>query len=284
MKQVQWYPGHMAKTRRIIQENLKMVDIVIEILDARVPYSGRNPNFDDILGEKPRLIVLNKSDLADENLTNQWINWYKDILNIKVIPISCITGKGIEQIAPSAKLLIKEKLEREKAKGLNRNVKIMMVGIPNVGKSTLINRLSGRSSAKTGDMPGVTRGKQWIRLKNGLEILDTPGILPPKFEDEKIALNLAYTGAIKDTIMDIESLSYSLLEYLRDNYPNELKIRYKLDDIEHMKGYELLEYIGKKRGFMISGGEIDTERAANIIVDELRGAKIGKITLEKPNF
>ena len=282
MKQLQWYPGHMAKTRRMIQENLKMVDVVVEILDARIPYSGRNPDFDDILGEKPRLVVLNKSDLADAKLTDRWIAWYEHTQNVKVIPISCVTGKGVNQIASAARGLIRDKLEREREKGLNRSVKIMMVGIPNVGKSTLINRLSGKASAKTGDRPGVTRGKQWIRLKDGLELLDTPGILPPKFEEQSVALNLAYTGAIKDEIMDIESLSYSLLEYLRDYYPEELKTRYKLENIADLQGYELLEYIGKKRGFVVSGGEIDTERAANIVVDELRGAKIGNITLEQP--
>lgn len=283
MKQLQWYPGHMAKTRRMIQENLKMVDVIVEILDARIPYSGRNPDFDDILGEKPRLVVLNKSDLADAKLTDSWTAWYENKQNVKVIPISCTTGKGVNRIAPAARELICDKLTREKEKGLSRSVKIMMVGIPNVGKSTLINRLSGRASAKTGDRPGVTRGKQWIRLKDGLELLDTPGILPPKFEQQSVALNLAYTGAIKDEIMDMESLSYSLLEYLRDHYPNELKTRYKLDDITDLQGYELLEYIGKKRGFVISGGEIDTERAANIVIDEFRSAKIGKITLEKPS-
>lgn len=281
MQNLQWYPGHMAKTRRMIEENLKNIDVVVEILDARIPFSGRNPNFDDIIAGKPRLVVMNKYDLADPSITDRWISWYQN-QGIKVIPISCATGLGINKIAPGAKELIQEKIDRANAAGRNIGVKIMMVGIPNVGKSTLINRLSGKASAKTGDRPGVTRTKQWIRLSNGLELLDTPGILPPKFEDQKVAVNLAYTGAIRDEIMEVELLAYSLLEYLRDNYAKELCDRYKLDDISDLPGYEILELLGRKRGCVISGGEIDTERASNILLDELRGCKIGKITLETP--
>lgn len=271
----------MAKTRRMIEENLKNIDVVVEILDARIPFSGRNPNFDDIVAGKPRLVVMNKYDLADNSVTDKWTAWYAKN-GIKVIPISCTTGMGINKIAPACRELIKDKLEKAKEKGMNRGVKLMMVGIPNVGKSTLINKLAGKASAQTGDRPGVTRTKQWIRLKDGLELLDTPGILPPKFEDQNVAVNLAYTGAIRDEIMEVELLCHSLLEYLRDNYKELLCARYKLDDISEMKGYEILEYIGKKRGCVISGGEIDTERAANILLDELRGCKIGNITLEKP--
>lgn len=281
MQNLQWYPGHMAKTRRMIEENLKNIDVVVEILDARIPFSGRNPNFDDIIVNKPRLVVMNKYDLADNSITDKWTAWYAKS-GIHVIPISCTTGLGINKIAPACRELIKDKLEKAKEKGMNRNVKIMMVGIPNVGKSTLINKLAGKASAQTGDRPGVTRTKQWIRLKDGLELLDTPGILPPKFEDQRVAVNLAYTGAIRDEIMEVELLCHSLLEYLRDNYKDLLCARYKLDDISDMQGYEILEYIGKKRGCVISGGEINTERAANILLDELRGSKIGKITLEKP--
>lgn len=280
MQQIQWYPGHMAKTRRMIEDNLKLIDVVVEILDARIPFSGRNTNFNDILKSKPRLIVMNKYDLADKQVTDQWIKYFEH-QGIKVIPISCSTGFGVNKIIPSAQELIGDKIARDKEKGLTRTLKLMMVGIPNVGKSTLINRLSGKAGTITGDRPGVTRGKQWIRLKDGIELLDTPGILPPKFEDEQVAKNLAYTGAIKDNIINIELLSYSLLEYLRDNYPEELKARYKLDAIEGLEGYELLEYIGRKRGFVISGGEINTERAANMLMDELRSCKIGNITLEK---
>lgn len=281
MQNLQWYPGHMAKTRRMIEENLKNIDVVVEILDARIPFSGRNPNFDDIIANKPRLVVMNKYDLADSSITDRWIDWYAQN-GIKVIPISCATGKGINKIAPAARELVREKLERAEQKGMNINVKIMMVGIPNVGKSTLINKLTGKANAKTGDRPGVTRTKQWIRLKDGLELLDTPGILPPKFEDQSVAVNLAYTGAIRDEIMEVELLAYSLLEYMRDNYPIPLCERYKLGDINNLAGHEIIELIGRKRGCVISGGEIDTERAANILLDELRSSKICRITLEKP--
>lgn len=279
--QLQWYPGHMAKTRRLIEDNLKLVDVVVEITDARIPFSSRNPCFDDILGRKPRLVVLNKSDLADRNVTKLWLDWYKEN-RTEVIPISCTTGAGIQNISLAARSLIGEKLEREKAKGLNRTVKIMMVGIPNVGKSTLINRLVGRASAKTGDRPGVTRGKQWLRLKNEIELLDTPGILPPKFEDKNVAQNLAYTGAIKDEIMNIELLAYSLLDYLKVYYPELLAQRYKIECSKDEEGYELLDKIGRKRGCIISGGEIDSERAANLVIDEFRACKIGNISLERP--
>lgn len=282
MQTIQWYPGHMAKTRRIIEENLKNIDVVVEILDARIPFSGRNPNFDDIISSKPRLVVMNKYDLADCNVTDLWIKWYAE-QGIRVIPISCATGKGINKIAPAARELVREKLERAAQKGMNVNVKIMMVGIPNVGKSTLINKLTGKANAKTGDRPGVTRTKQWIRLKDGLELLDTPGILPPKFDNQSVAVNLAYTGAIRDEIMEVELLAYSLLEYMRDNYRSQLCERYKLGDIHELAGHEILELIGRKRGCVISGGEIDTERAANILLDELRASKICPVTLEKPD-
>lgn len=283
MQNLQWYPGHMAKTRRMIEENLKNIDVVVEILDARIPFSGRNPNFDDIIANKPRLVVMNKYDLADNSITDKWIAWYEK-RGIKVLPISCATGTGINKIAPLAREIIKDKIERAKEAGRTIGVRIMMVGIPNVGKSTLINKLAGKARAETGDRPGVTRTKQWIRLNDGLELLDTPGILPPKFEDQRVAVNLAYTGAIRDEIMEVELLAYSLLEYLRDNYTEKLCERYKLGDIKDLPGYELLELIGRKRGCVISGGEIDTERAANILLDELRGCKIGKITLEKPEM
>lgn len=282
MQNIQWYPGHMAKTRRMIEENLSNIDVVVEILDARIPFSGRNPNFDDMLRDKPRLVVMNKYDLADSKVTDEWIKWYK-CHGIRVIPISCKDGTGINRIAPEARNLIADKLKKAEERGINRSVKIMTVGIPNVGKSTLINRLTGKANAKTGDRPGVTRTKQWIRIKDGLELLDTPGILPPKFDDNRVAVNLAYTGAIRDEIMEVELLAYSLLEYMRDNYAAQLCERYKLGDISDMEGYEILEAIGRKRGCVISGGEIDTERAANILLDELRGCKIGRVTLEKPS-
>lgn len=273
----------MSKTRRLIRESIKYIDVVVEILDARIPRSGRNPNFNDILRGKPRIILLNKYDLADKAVIDLWIKEYES-RGIKVIPVSCSTGYGIQKIAPAAKAIMHDRLEKEKAKGISRPVKIMMVGIPNVGKSTLINRLVKKNKAEVGNRPGVTRTQQWVRILDGLELLDTPGLLPPKFEDQELAKRLAYTGAIKDEIINTELLSYSLLEYLRDNYKDLLCARYKLtEDISDMKGYEILEYIGKKRGFVISGGEIDTERAANTVLDEFRACKIGNITLEKPN-
>ena len=280
---LQWYPGHMAKTRRLIEDNLKMIDVVVEILDARIPFSGRNPNFDDIIKNKPRLLVMNKADLADKARTDIWVKWYRD-RGLKVIPISCTTGQGINTVLSEARELVRDRIERDAQKGRTRTLKLMMVGIPNVGKSSLINRLIGKAGTKTGDRPGVTRGKQWLRIKGDAELLDTPGILPPKFEDKGAAMRLAYTGAIKDEIINRELLAYSLCEYLRDNYETELKERYKIkDDIEELKGYELLELIGKRRGFVISGGEVDMERAANMLLDELRGARIGRITLELPS-
>lgn len=284
MQQIQWFPGHMSKTRRMIQNNIRYIDVVVEILDARIPLSGRNPNFNDILRNKPRIIVLNKYDLADKAVTDLWIKAYAE-KGIKVIPVSCSTGFGINKIAPAAKELMHDRLEKEKAKGITRPVKIMMVGIPNVGKSTLINKLVGKSKTEVGNRPGVTKTEQWVRIRDGLELLDTPGLLPPKFENQELAKNLAYTGAIKDEIINTELLSYSLLEYLRDNYSGLLCARYKLmEDISQMQGHEILEYIGKKRGFMVSGGEIDMERAANTVLDEFRACKIGNITLEKPNY
>lgn len=279
---LQWYPGHMAKTRRLIEDNLKMIDVVVEILDARIPFSGRNPNFDDIIKNKPRLLVMNKSDLADEKKTELWISWYA-ARGLKVIPISCTTGQGINKVLSEARALVRERIERDAERGRTRTLKLMMVGIPNVGKSSLINRLIGKASTKTGDRPGVTRGKQWLRIKGDAELLDTPGILPPKFEDERQAMRLAYTGAIKDEIINRELLAYSLCEYLRDEYCRELCERYKIkDDISELKGYEILELIGRRRGFVISGGEVDMERAANMVLDEFRGCRIGRITLELP--
>lgn len=279
---LQWYPGHMAKTRRLIEENLKMIDVVVEILDARIPLSGRNANFDDIIKHKPRLLVMNKADLADRKKTDMWIEWYRG-RGIKVIPISCTTGVGINKVLSEARNLVRERIERDAEKGRTRTLKLMMVGIPNVGKSSLINRLLGKASTKTGDRPGVTKGKQWLRIKGDAELLDTPGILPPKFEDQELARRLAYTGAIRDEIINTELLAYSLCEYLRDEYPDAVIERYKIkDDISGLQGYELLELIGRRRGFVISGGEVDMERAANMVLDELRGCKIGNITLEVP--
>lgn len=279
---INWYPGHMAKTRRLIDENLKLIDVVVEILDARVPVSSRNPDFDTLFASKPRVVVMNKFDLADERATAAWEKWHRDN-GVRVLLTNSLNGKGVDRLAGEVKLAIADKLARDAARGVTKAVRLMVVGIPNVGKSSLINRLSGRASAKTGDRPGVTRGKQWIRLKNGMELLDTPGILWPKFEDQTTGMHLAFIGSIRDEIMDVETLACNLLEYLRDHYATLLVQRYKLDgDISAMEGYELLEYIGKKRGFVVSGGEIDTYRGANVILDEFRAAKIGRVTLEWP--
>lgn len=281
--ELQWYPGHMAKTRRLIAENLKLIDVVVEIIDARVPFSSRNPDFDDLIAAKPRIVIMNKADLADENESAKWEAWYKKN-GVGIIVANSLTGKGVDKIAAEARNAIGDKIEKNAQRGLSKAIRLMVVGIPNVGKSSFINRLSGRSAAKTGDRPGVTKGKQWINLKNGIELLDTPGILWPKFENKQVGLNLAFIGSIRDEIMDVEELACHLLEFLKGNYSEVLCARYKLtDDISDMSGYELLEYIGKKRGFVVSGGEIDTYRAANVILDEFRAAKIGRVTLETPS-
>jgi len=279
---LQWYPGHMTKTRRLIQENLKLVDMVIELVDARLPLSSRNPDIDNFIGRKPRLLLMNKCDLSDPEVNVLWEKWFQN-QNQSILLIDSITGKGLNKIYEVSQALLKEKIEREKRKGMiSRPITVMVVGIPNVGKSSFINKMSGKASTKTGDKPGVTRGKQWIRLKNGFELLDTPGILWPKFEDIEVGKKLAYTGAIRDEIIEIEELTCSLLEFLRDNYKQNLINRYRLDEVEKASGFELLETIGRKRGCIISGGEVDTFRAASIILDEFRAAKIGRISLEKP--
>ena len=278
---IHWYPGHMAKTRRMIEDNLKLIDVVVEIIDARIPFSGRNKDFDDILKNKPRLLVLNKADLADSSATDEWVSYYAKN-GIRVIPISCTTGAGINKVFSEARRLTQDRIDRDKEKGRTRTLKIMMAGIPNVGKSSLINRLIGKASTKTGDKAGVTKGKQWVRIRGDVELLDIPGMLPTKMEDQERAKLIAYTGAVKDEIMNTELLAYDLCARLRDMYPQLLCARYKLDSIDGLEGYEILEKIGKKRGFIISGGEIDMERAANMILDAFRGAKIGNITLERP--
>ncbi len=279
---IQWYPGHMTKTRRMMEENQKLIDIVVELLDARIPLSSRNPAIDEIFPTKPRLVVLNKSDIADSKITSEWENYFKS-KGIAVKSISSTMSKSLGDIFASCKEILKDKIERDRERGLvNRPIKMMVVGIPNVGKSSFINKLSGKKSAQTGDRPGVTKGKQWIRLSNSFELLDTPGILWPKFEDVSVGEKLAFTGAIKDEIMDIEDIACRLLVFLKNCYPESLTARYKMTDFEEMDGYELLTLLGRKRGFVVSGGEIDTERAAKILLDEFRGAKLGKISLESP--
>lgn len=271
----------MTKTRRQIEEKLKLIDVVVEILDARIPLSSKNPDISDITKSKPRIVVLNKSDLADDAVTKKWIEYYKSI-GIKAISADCAKGKGVNESIALVKSVISEKLAKDSVKGMNKSIKILVAGVPNAGKSSYINRLAGRASATVGDRPGVTRGQQWIRLKSGVELLDTPGILWPKFEDEKVGLHLAFTGAVKDEVIDVELLACKLAEFLNENYREMLCARYKLENTDGMQGYELVEYIGKKRGFVISGGEIDFLRASNILLDEFRSAQIGRISIEKP--
>jgi len=282
--EIQWFPGHMAKTRRLISDNLKLVDVVIELVDARIPLSSRNPEIDRIVNNKPRVLVMNKSDIADADANKRWLSYFKQ-KGIEAVAVDSLSGRGVNSVTSAIDRVLKDKYERERKKGIiKHSVKMMIVGIPNVGKSSLINRLAGRSAAKTGDRPGVTTAKQWIRLSGKFELLDTPGILWPKFEDVLTARKIAFTGGIKDDILDVEELACYLLEYLRDNYEERLKERYKItDDIKDFTGFELLELVGRKRGALISGGEIDTFKAAGFVLDDFRGAKIGNITLELPN-
>lgn len=282
--QLQWFPGHMAKTRRMIQDNLKLVDVVIELVDARLPLSSRNPDVDKIIGSKPRIVVLNKADIADNSFTIKWLNYFKD-KNIKAISANSQTGKGLKKELDNAiEIVLADKFKRDESKGIQRHaVKMMVIGIPNVGKSSFINRLSGRAAAKTGDRPGITQTKQWIRIAGKYELLDTPGILWPKFENEDDAKKIAFTGGIKDEILDIEDLAYELLGYLKESYMDSLIKTYNLSDSDsQLNKYELLESIGRKRGCVISGGEVDTFRTANIVISDFRSAKLGRITLEEP--
>lgn len=280
---IQWFPGHMAKTRRLITENLKHVDIVIEILDARIPYSSRNPEINRLCADKPRIVLLNKATLADPAQTKIWCERFSNEFTA-CIPTDCVSGEGISQISPAIRKILHEKLERYEAKGMTgRRLKAMVLGIPNVGKSSLINKISGNKKAKVENRPGVTLDKQWFTTSIGLDLMDMPGILWPKFDDRKVGENLAITGAIKDAVVDVEALAVSLCARLRTLYPALLATRYKLGDLEQyadLDDYDLFELIGKKRGFLVSGGEINTERTANMLLDEFRGAKIGRITLD----
>ena len=280
---LQWFPGHMAKTRRLISDCLKLVDVVVELVDARLPLSSRNPEIDKIVGKRPRVLVLNKADIADSTANDKWIKYFEN-RGIQTILMDSQSGKGLRNLDGAIEKVLEEKLERERQKGLQRrSIKLMVVGIPNVGKSSFINRLSGRAAAKVGDRPGVTTAKQWIKVAGKYEILDTPGILWPKFEDPEVGKRIAFTGGIKDEIMDIEELAFYLVGYLRNNYYDMICQRFKItEDTESLDDYEFLELIGKKRGCIVSGGNIDTLRTANLILDEFRAAKIGKITLELP--
>ena len=278
---INWFPGHMVKTKREIQNNLKLVDAVIEIRDARIPKSSKNPDIDTLCAGKPRVILLNKSDLTDPKVTKAWKDSLTNDETI-VLEVNALKGEGLNAIKPALLKLLKEKHDRLKAKGLAKiTTRAMVVGIPNVGKSTFINKMAKNNIAKTGDRPGVTKNKQWIKTKLGIELMDTPGGLWPKFEDEIVGLNLAFTGAIKDEIMDTEELALKLVERLQETNPEELMTRYKLTEL-HENPLDNLDAIARKRGAIMSGNQIDYNRIAGIILDEFRGGKIGKISLEKP--
>ena len=279
---IQWYPGHMTKTRRMMEEDLKLVDAVCEILDARIPISSRNPDIDAICGKKPRMVILNRIDMADAELVNRWSAHFKK-KGMAVIRTDCKSRKGINTFAPAVRQLLAEKLQRYAEKGqVGRPLKLMVVGIPNVGKSTFINQIAGRKGAKAENRPGVTRGKQWVNVDGGLLLLDTPGILWPKFDDPEVGLRLAYTGAVKDDILDTETLGCHLMELLARQYPAALTERYKIEIPAEIDGWALLQAAGKKRGFLISGGDVNTERMAHVLLDEFREGKLGRMTLERP--
>ena len=278
---IQWYPGHMTKTRRQIEADLKLVDAVCEIVDARIPISSRNPDIDSICGAKPRIIVLNRMDLADPNVTKRWMAYFRS-KGMAAVATDCKSRKGIAEFQPAVRSVLKEKIERNAAKGMNKPVRVMVVGIPNVGKSTLINQISGRKGAKAENRPGVTRGKQWVTVDSGLLLLDTPGILWPKFEDPEVGMMLAYTGAVKEDVIDTEELACRLMELLLKFYPEVLRERYKIDPEPGTPGYQLLEAAGRKRGFLLARGEINTERMAKVLLDEYRSGKLGHFTLEEP--
>ncbi|WP_234121136.1 ribosome biogenesis GTPase YlqF [Clostridium hydrogenum] len=278
---INWFPGHMAKTRREIKENLKLVDAVIEIRDSRIVNSSANPEIDQICKDKPRVILLNKSDLAEESVNNKWIESLSQN-NTDVLPVNCITGKGLNNIKPVLNSLLKDKLERLKNKGIKSyTIRVMVVGIPNVGKSSFINKMAKNNIAKIGDRPGVTKNKQWIKTSIGIELMDTPGVLWPKFQDNSVGINLAFTGAIKDEILDIEELALKLVEFLQKFYPEKIKERYKIEELLETP-LENLDLIAKKRGAILRGGLIDYNRVAIMLLDEFRAGKIGKISLERP--
>lgn len=279
---IQWYPGHMTKTRRMMEEDIKLVDAVCEILDSRIPISSRNPDIDALCGQKPRMVILNRIDLADPAMVRQWADYFKS-RGMAVLLTDCKSRKGIGGFVPAIRQLLSEKLARYAEKGqIGRPLKIMIVGIPNVGKSTFINQIAGRKGAKAENRPGVTRGKQWVNVDQGLLLLDTPGILWPKFDDPQVGVRLAYTGAVKDDIIDVETLACHLMQMLAARYPDALRERYKIEIPAEADGYELLQAAGKKRGFLVSGGEIDTERMAKVLLDEYRSCKLGRFTLESP--
>lgn len=282
VQNIQWFPGHMKKTERQITVSLPLCDAVAEIVDARIPKSSRNPELSALIEGKPRIVLLNKCDIADSKATARWIRYFENN-GILAIPLDCRTGKGVENFISSVKNLLKEKLEAYDKKGMvGKPLRVMVVGVPNVGKSSFINRMSKISKARVADRPGVTRGNQWFKIDDRLELLDTPGVLWPKFEDASVGEHLAFTGAVKDGVIDIELLAIRLLEVLKQGYPELLTARYKIDPQQFDDFYDMLIAVGKKRGMMIKGGEVDTERAAIMLLDEYRGGKLGNLTLEYP--
>lgn len=284
IQNIQWFPGHMTKTKRQIQASLKLVDAVAEILDARIPLSSKNPDLQKLIQNKPKVVLLNKCDMANQTTTSRWIDYYAS-QGITAIAVDCKSGKGLNKFAPAVNNVLSERRERLKAKGMvNPMLRIMIVGIPNVGKSSFINRVAKQNRAKVEDRPGVTRGNQWYSIAKNIEMLDTPGVLWPKFDDKIVGERLAFTGAVKDQILDTELLAVRLLDFLRSLKPADFIARFKLEDIDldAIDSYELLNVIGKKRGMLISGGEINTERAAIMLLDEFRSGKLGRITLEMP--
>ena len=279
---IQWFPGHMTKAQRMIEENMKLVDAVCEIIDARIPYSSRNPDIDRLSGTKPRLVILNRVDQADPAVTALWRKYYR-AQGLAVLETDCKSGKGVNQFPQVVRELLKDQIAAYAAKGQGtRPLRVMVLGIPNVGKSTFINKAAKRKAAKTSDKPGVTRGKQWITLENGLELLDTPGILWPRFDDPQVGENLAVTGAVRDEILDRETLCANLMVKLRALYPQNIEERYKFKPDPEMTGFDMLETAAKKRGFLAGRGEYDLERMSAVLLDEFRGAKLGRISLEKP--
>ena len=283
LESLSWFPGHMTKTRRMITAEIGSMDAVCEIVDARIPLSSRNPDLDELTAGKPRVVVLNRVDQADPNMTKRWAAWFR-AQGCAVIEADAKSGAGVKQFAGAVRTLLKDKITAYEAKGqVGRVLRVMVLGIPNVGKSTFINKVSGRKAAKAEDRPGVTRGKQWVPVDKTLELLDTPGILWPKFEDVDVGIRLAFTGAIRDEVVDIEELAMKLMDYLGAHYPEALTERYKITVEPGEDGWALLNKAGRKRGFLISGGEVDTERMSRILLDEFRGGKLGRFTLEAPN-
>ncbi|AWV34423.1 MULTISPECIES: ribosome biogenesis GTPase YlqF [Paenibacillus] len=284
---IHWFPGHMTKARRQIEDKLKLIDVVIELLDSRLPLSSRNPMIDDILRDKPRLIILNKADLADPEITRKWLAYFKEQGHV-AHPVDASTGTGVKDIPEQVKLLLKEKIDRQIARGMNpRAMRALIVGIPNVGKSTLINRMAGKSIAATGDRPGVTKGQQWIKTGGNLELLDTPGILWPKFEDQDVGYRLAVTGAIKEEILNIEDIAFYAVKYLVKDYGSRFQERFGIEKLpEDLENPDeivaVMEAVGRKRGCLISGGRVDLEKASRALLHELRAGKLGRFTLETP--